>query len=124
MAVFVKSYKREDKMNWLKLFSPRIIKAAILCKDVAAIIKEEFDTGKIVGVLTSRKVWGPIWMLVGHYLQNWMGVSIDQATWDSLTDAIVILIPYAVQLWGALMTAISIVKTIINRIKGDVKKDG
>jgi len=109
---------------WLKLLSPRIIKAALLCKDVAEIIREEFQTGKIVAVLTSRKVWGPIWMLVGHYLKSWLGVDIEQATWDSLTDVAVLLAPYALQLWGALMTAISIGKTIINRIREAMRNNG
>jgi hypothetical protein len=107
-------------MNWLKLFSPRIIKAAVLCKNVAEIIQEEFKTGKIVAVLTSRKVWGPVWMLAGHYLKAWLGVDIEQATWDSLTDIAVLLAPYALQLWGALMTAISIAKTVINKVRATI----
>jgi len=91
-------------------------------KNVVEAVKKEYDAGKFVAVVGSRLVWGPFWVLVGEILSSVFGISIEQATFDSLTDAIVNSIPAIMQLWGAFLFVKAIIERIIKAFRE--KQDG
>lgn len=89
-------------------------------KNVVEAVKKEYDANKFIGVVGSRLVWGPFWVLVGEILSSAFGISIEQATWDSLTDTIINSIPAIVQLWGAFLFVKSLIERVVKALK---KKD-
>ena len=96
-------------MKYLKLYAQ--------FKDVRAAIATEYSIGKILGVLLSRKAVGPALILIGQILREFFGVSIDETALNETTDAIVLLTSIGIQAHGAIMTIVSVVKDIVNKVK-------
>lgn len=81
-------------------------------------IKKEYQlSGKLLGALASRKFWGALWMLAGYILQEYMGVSIDQATMDQGADLAVLITSFCMQGFGIAMQLVSYIKTIVGLFK-------
>jgi hypothetical protein len=96
-------------MKYLKLYAQ--------FKDARAAIAAEYSIGKILGVLLSRKAVGPVLILIGQVLREFLGVSIDETALNETTDAIVLLTSIGIQAHGAIMAIVSVVKDIVNKVK-------
>lgn len=86
-------------------------------KDARKAIETEYSTGKILGVLLSRKAVGPVLILMGHILREFFGIEVDGAALNSATDAIVLLTSIGIQAHGAIMAIVSVAKDIVKKVK-------